>query len=123
MKFESFQIHGRGRARRLGFPTINLELPKNLQIEHGVYAVFFYCLDRKYLGAMHYGSSPAFKDELVSLEVYLIDEKDETLPDFQKQKITVELIKYVRPVLDFKSKGELIKQIDDDIRKVKLAAK
>lgn len=123
MKFESFQIHGRGRARRLGFPTVNLEVPNDIKIEYGVYAVFFYCLDRKYLGAMHFGASPAFKDERVSLEVYIIGESDETLPDFKDKKITVEVIKYLRPVLDFKTKEKLVKQIDEDVKNVRLAAK
>lgn len=123
MKFESFQIHGRGRARELGFPTINLELPKNLKIEYGVYAVFFYCLNKKYLGAMHYGPSPAFKDEIVSLEVYLIGERDKSLPDFKNQKITVELIEFIRPVLDFKTKKELIDRINEDVKKVKSHAR
>lgn len=123
MKFDSFQIHGRGRARRLGFPTINLKLPKDLKIEYGVYAVFFYCLNQKYLGAMHYGSSPAFKDEEVSLEVYLLDEQDKTLPDFASKKITVELIKYLRPVLNFKSIEELTSQIEEDVKEIRPVAK
>jgi riboflavin kinase/FMN adenylyltransferase len=123
VKFFSRQKTGRGRARKLGFPTINLEVPENIKMEYGIYAVFFYCLNYKYVGAMHYGSSPAFKDEEVSLEIYLIDEKDETLPDFKNKKITIELIKYLRPVLDFKTKEELVEQIDDDVKKVRSLAK
>ncbi len=119
MKFESFQIHGRGRARKQGFPTINLKIPKGLKIKEGIYVIFFHCLNRKYLGAMHYGPSPAFKDEEVTLEVYLIDESDQSLPNFWKQKITVEIIEYIRPVLDFETKKELIDRINEDVKRVR----
>lgn len=123
MKFESFQIHGRGRARKQGFPTINLKIPENLDLKEGVYAVFFRCLGREYLGAMHYGPSPAFKDDEVSLEVYLLDESDKTLPSFWNEKIVIEIAEYIRPVLDFENKKELIDRINEDIEVVKSHAK
>ena len=68
---------------------------------------------------MHYGPSPAFKDEEVTLEVYLIDESDQSLPNFWKQKITVEIIEYIRPVLDFETKKELIDRINEDVKRVR----
>ncbi|KKP65604.1 MAG: hypothetical protein UR63_C0049G0007 [Candidatus Roizmanbacteria bacterium GW2011_GWC2_35_12] len=49
--FTSHQIKGRGRARKLGYPTINLEIPENLDLKEGVYGVQF-MVDEKKLSTM-----------------------------------------------------------------------
>lgn len=115
-QFSSCQIVGRGRAKTLGFPTINLKIPANFDLEEGIYGVFILLDNLRYLGAMHYGMSPTFSDKEKSLEVFLINKKNISVVN---NKINVQIIKYLRPVKNFASKVELIKQIEEDIENIK----
>jgi riboflavin kinase/FMN adenylyltransferase len=119
VRFESHQIKGRGRATTLGFPTINLEVPVKLDLQYGIYGVYLFIGLDKYLGAMHFGSSPTFNDEFKSCEIYLIDLKDKSIPNTSNQKLSVEVLKYIREVKKFDDIDQLVKQIDQDIEEIK----
>jgi len=119
VRFESHQIRGRGRATTLGFPTINLEIPKGLNLDYGIYGVNLYLGENKYLGAMHYGPSPTFKDDLKSCEVYLLDVDEKNPPQTNDKAITIDILKYIRTVRKFETPGELIGQIEKDVEEVK----
>ena len=116
MKFISWQTKGRGRAKKIGFPTINLVFPKNLNLEEGVYGAKVLIGDEQFLAAMHYGSSPTFSDKERTLELFLINVKE--IGNVFGKKITVEIIKYLRPIRKFKDKEELVKQIKQDVDKI-----
>lgn len=117
MKFSSTQVKGKGRGKLLGFPTINLEIPKNFDLEEGIYAVNFFAGDKKFLGAMHYGPIPTFDEKDKTLEVFLIDTKDEDIPSFENFEI--ETLKYLRPVMNFETEKDLKKQIAEDVENSK----
>ncbi|KKP86284.1 MAG: Riboflavin biosynthesis protein RibF [Candidatus Roizmanbacteria bacterium GW2011_GWA2_35_8] len=117
--FTSRQIKGRGRARKLGYPTINLEIPKNFDLKDGVYGVEFMVDTKKYLGAMHFGPSPTFADTEKTLEVFLINLKNETTPVTKNKMLKIKVLKYLREILSFSEKGKLIKQIANDIQEIK----
>jgi len=119
MEFTSFHTKGRGRARRLGYPTINLKVPDKLAIDHGVYGVYFLLGTKKLRGAMHFGASPTFKDSKISVEVYLIDKRNKIIPDLTDKEITIEIQRYIRPVLTFTNKTKLIRQIKKDVELIK----
>ena len=114
--FISHQIKGRGRARTIGFPTINLDYPENFDLKTGIYGVWIYVNEKKYLGAMQYGDSPTFNDQTKNLEVYLIGLNKEIVIENQS-------IKYLRSVIKFNSKKELIAQIKKDVEKIKFLSK
>ena len=116
--FTSHQIKGRGRARKLGYPTINLEIPENLDLKEGVYGVQFMVDEKKYLGAMHYGPSPTFNDEEKTLEVFLIDLKDKAIPETNGKTLRINILKYLRAILSFKDIDKLTNQIIEDIREI-----
>ena len=59
-EFTSFLKSGRKRARALGYPTINLEIPRDFDIEEGTYSVEVIVYRRNYQAVMHYGRSPTF---------------------------------------------------------------
>jgi len=122
MKFESIQIKGRGRARKLGYPTINLEIPQSFKLKHGVYGANFIVDGKKYLAALHYGPSPTFLDKTETLEIYLIEMKDREFPVIDKKNLEVEVLKYLRKVEKFESIDKLIQQIEKDIENIKLLA-
>ena len=119
MKFKSRHIEGKGRGKTLGFPTINLEVPKRFSLEIGIWAVAVQIKDNKYIGALHFGSVPTFKEHKLSLEVFLINTNNKDIPDLDFEDITIEPVKRLRDVELFSSPEKLIDQIKRDVENVK----
>lgn len=117
MRFSSTQIKGKGRGKLLGFPTINLEIPENFNIEEGIYAVKVWLDEKEFAGAMHFGPVPTFQEKDKTLEVFLIDIKDSDIPT--SEILEVETIQHLRPVLNFPAKEDLSKQIEVDVINVR----
>lgn len=117
MRFESVHIKGKGRGKPMGFPTINLKIPENFELEDGIYAVKVNIEKKIFKGALHYGPVPTFAEEQQSLEVYLIDYDERE--NLNEKIVKVAIIKYLRPVINFRSKEELIKQIEEDVKNIK----
>lgn len=120
MSFTTTTKKGFGRGKFLGFPTINMEIPKDgffADMEEGVYACLISFLDTKYKGALYFGKVPAFDYAGKVLEVFLIDISN--IEVNEGQKIQVELKKYIRGVMDFDSKEALSQQIKQDVVKIK----
>lgn len=113
MRFNSHQIKGKGRGKLLGFPTINLEIPKKFNLKEGIYAVKVLLEGKDYAGAMHFGPIPTFKENEKTLEVFLIDTADSDIPT--SETFDVETIQYLRPVLSFLNPEDLSKQISEDV--------
>ena len=113
MRFKSHQVKGKGRGKLLGFPTINLEIPDNLNLEDGIYAIKVFNSEKEFLGAMHYGPIPVFLEDDKTLEFFLIDTREEEIPE--SKEFEVEIIKYLRPVMKFDSKEELSQQMSRDV--------
>jgi len=120
-QFSSYQIVGRGRAKTLGFPTINLKIPENFDLKEGVYGVYIFINEIKYLAVLYYGDSPTFDKQKKTLEFFLIDSKK--IPESNNKNIKVEIIKYLRPVKKFENKKKLIKQIEVDVKNIKFLSK
>jgi riboflavin kinase/FMN adenylyltransferase len=118
MKFISTQIKGKGRGRPIGFPTINLKIPDDFELNDGIYASKVNIENKVFVGALHYGPVPTFNESEKSLEVYLIG-LDNKLENLNGKIIKVEIVEYLRPVMKFKSKEELVKQIKEDVINIK----
>ena len=118
MKFKSSQVKGKGRGKLLGFPTINLEIPKDVGLLDGIYAVRVYIEGASFIGALHSGPIPTFNETERTLEVFLIDIDAKNLPDYIA-KLEIEIIKYLRPVLNFENQEELAKQISKDVEETR----
>lgn len=124
MIFKGNHTVGRGRARTLGFPTINLHNINTVTIEEGVYAVHATINHSTYDAAMFVGDSPTFKDSEQSVEIHLIDIdaseiKKRHLDKLIASPILVETIQYIRPVMKFKSRDDLIRAIKNDVIETK----
>ncbi len=117
MRFRSTQIKGKGRGKLLGFPTINLEIPENFDLKIGIYAVRVFVDSREFIGAMHYGPIPVFKEDKKTLEVFLIDTENSDIPD--SRDFEIETLKYLRPVLGFATQLELSEQIGKDVEEAR----
>lgn len=124
MQFESTHIKGKGRGKPMGFPTINLKIPDNFELEDGIYAAKVTIADKIFVGALHYGPVPTFSEKEKSLEVYLIGVSNENLigyglENFDGKTIKVEIIKYLREIKRFRLVEELVRQIEEDVRQIK----
>jgi Cys-tRNA(Pro) deacylase len=114
-RFATDPIPGKGRGKGLGFPTINLRIPAELSMEHGIYAARVTIQGRAYAAALHYGPVPAFGEDTPSLEVHLLDTALEQAPD----EVEVEVVRYLRPVRSFETPAALSAQIADDVRRTR----
>lgn len=106
-------IHGEGRGKGLGFPTINVEGAFS-DLEQGVYAVWVDLNGSRYKGAMNYGPQPTFEDGKVRVEVFLLNFEG----DLYGETVTVEPVERIRSVIKFESVEALRAQIDQDIVRV-----
>lgn len=123
MSFLTRQIRGVGRGHEIGFPTINLSVPDDLDIEDGIYAAYVFIDGEKYKGAMHYGPIPTFSQDKKTMEVHLLSFTDENIPITEGKDIEVDLVSKIRDVWSFDGKDDLVEQIKIDIENVEKVLK
>ncbi len=110
-------VPGAGRGKRLGHPTANLEpvFEDKQLFPEGVYAATV-DLDGKLMpGALHHGPRPTFDELAPTLELNIYDFSG----DLYDRSLEVSIIERIRPIMRFKSAGEMIKRMDRDDREVK----
>ncbi len=113
--FTAATTHGAGRGKRIGTPTINIKLEDVPDgILRGIYACYATIEAKKYPAVAHFGPRPVFKDS-ETFEIHLLDTRIENFPE----KLTIELIKYLRNVQDFVSTEALLEAIQKDILEAK----
>lgn len=112
------QIQGKGVGTKDVVPTINLEVPTNLELPYGVYAArvtLQYPEDRRILpAAVHYGPRPTVQDHTPSLEVHVLDAHGLDA-DYNAEEIEVEIVQYIRDIKKFDTFTQLRDQIQKDI--------
>lgn len=128
MKFTGFHTTGKGRARTLGFSTINLHNINTVIMDNGVYAAWATINGKRFRAALFVGESPTFKDKEKSVELFLIDLEKEDIEKYKlspliQSKISVETVQYFRPVIKFDSRADLIAQIKKDVEHITLLLK
>ncbi len=112
-----YQIRGRvvtGRdrgGRLLGIPTANINLHDELCPKTGIYAVTVECRGNQHNGVANIGYSPTFEDHEFTVEVHILDFKD----NIYGEKIRVNFIKRLRDEIKFSNISALIDQIKKDI--------
>lgn len=114
--FSSSVIHGAARGRRLGFPTLNVQIPaQKLKLPNGVYAVHTIIDGKKYASVTNIGVRPTFglDDQGIVVESYLLD----TQGDFYGKTARLEFIEMLREEIRFSSGKELREQINRDIER------
>jgi len=108
-------IHGRKIGRTIGFPTANLQINQELEegFLKGVYGVKVYHKGFMYQGVMNIGVRPTFKDikPIVSCEVHILDFGQEIYGD----SLSIEVAFFIRDEVAFKSKDQLIQQLNKDV--------
>lgn len=119
LRFSARTQTGAGRGKQIGTPTINMNLQDvPAELLEGIYACWTRVDGRWIEGALHYGPRPVFQAGL-SCEVYLLDVTVESLPE----RVEVQTVGYLRPVMDFPSPVELVVQIQDDVTRTRAMLK
>lgn len=108
-------VGGAHRGSGLGYPTANIPMPKGTVLGHGIYAVRANVDGVTHNAAAYLGTRPTFDNGFPVLEVYLIDFKG----DLYGHGMDVEFIDFIRPDRKFSSPDELVRQMDDDVAKVR----
>ena len=123
MHFESTTIHGYGRGKGLGFPTINMIVPLHgfADMSEGVHAARARVDGVEYSGALYYGPAPTFDQSEIALEIYLLD-----APDFSIEKgarVAVDVMQFIRPVMKFDTPELLVQQMQRDEQAIRQVLK
>lgn len=101
----------------MGFPTINMEIPANLRLQIGIWAVWVEINGVKFKGALHFGPIPTFQETKNSLEVFLIDAPTNFFLD-SKAIIAITPVKRLREIRNFDSSKKLVEQIAKDVKNI-----
>jgi riboflavin kinase/FMN adenylyltransferase len=113
-------VHGQGRGSGLGFPTVNLDVPKGQALPpDGVYATFAQAGSRVYRSVTNIGTNPTFGAKERTVEAYLFDFQD----NLYNQEVRINFIHRIRSEIKFANPDQLIKQIDSDIQSAREALK
>jgi len=110
-------VEGKGRGRRLGFPTANIHPlhPDKIIPGDGVYAVSVIFEDgTKKNGMLNIGSNPTFSGETRTIEVFIFDFNEMIYDSI----ITLEFYGRTRGEIKFQSKELLIRQLEKDRQSV-----
>jgi riboflavin kinase/FMN adenylyltransferase len=111
-------VHGDGRGRKLGYPTANLALEKDVLVPAaGVYAVRVRVKGAQRDGVLYIGSRATFGGSGPSIEVHLFDTEE----DLYGMELEVELLKYLRGDARFERLEDLKAQIEADIQAARAA--
>lgn len=116
--FTARVVTGAGRGKDLGTPTLNLDLHDvSSALAHGIYACRVSIPElamANVAAAAHFGPRPVFQDS-VAFEVHLLDTTLAVTP----VALVVDVIAFLREVLDFPDTDALKHQIADDIAQTK----
>ncbi len=105
-------VHGNKVGRKIGFRTANLKIPEGKLVPaDGVYAVYVRIDDERYKGMMYigkkyYGNNPGER----VLEVNIFDFHR----DIYGEKIKIEIVDFIRPGIKFKTREQVISQLNED---------
>lgn len=114
---EGYVRKGHQQGRLMGFPTANIQYSNEYILpKPGVYASMVE-IDHHTYGAMtNLGHNPTFNhSEKLSLETHVIDYHG----DLYGRILKVQLLEYVREEIKFKSRDNLVLQLEQDIRDIK----
>lgn len=106
-------IPGHNRGRGFGFPTANIRTEKELIPKKGVYAVKVRVDEIVYDGACNIGCNPTFGDDGISIEVFVFDFDG----DLYDKEIRLFFVDRLRDEKKFADVQELVKAIENDVRR------
>jgi riboflavin kinase/FMN adenylyltransferase len=114
---EGVVVHGRQLGTEIGFPTANIDYSEEYLLpKPGVYACIAHIGGRKYRAMANLGHNPTFNyRQNLSLEAYLLDFDG----DIYENTIRLDFVHFMREEMSFRSKENLILQLEQDVRNVR----
>ncbi|GEM_PF-178339 len=114
----SRKIPGDGIGKKTGYPTINLEINRQVLPQIGVYFSLFYINERFYPSMTYVGSRPTFSSHEIRNETNIVDYDGDFSLLRNNEKYCVLYIKKIRNEKKFHNLDDLNKTIYNDKRKV-----
>lgn len=123
-RLRSNVIHGDALGRSIGFPTANLDVTSGMIPRHGVYAGFLTVVSAKanslavplvgqcMPAAVSIGHNYTVGGSDLRVEAFAIDAVD---IDIYDTEVTLDLVQWRRPMLDFGSLEALTQALDEDV--------
>ena len=109
-------IHGRGVGRKLGFPTVNADIPVGkVVLKNGVYKSKIVCEGKEYDALTNVGSCPTFKKRKIHTESFMPDFEG----DLYEKNIRIYFLEFLRDEIKFENEKRLISQIKEDIERAR----
>lgn len=112
-------IKGKGRGRALGFPTANIKTNQEFGIKNkelwGVYASVIEIDGNFYNSAASIGKNETFSEKEATIEAYIFNFDQ----NIYGKKVSLNLVSKIRDMKKFDSEKELIKEMQEDIKKAK----
>jgi len=122
-RIEGPVVHGEKRGRQLGYPTANMDLSGLHLPRLGVYAVLVDVLDGAHAGQYHgvasLGVRPMFGGEAPNLETFVFD----FTGDLYGCDLSVALVEFLRPEMNFDGLDALITRMDGDAARARTTLK
>ena len=104
-------VHGKKLGRKIGFPTANLEIEKDLVLPKiGVYYTNVEVEGKIYKGITSVGNNPTVNGDTTTVETYILNFSK----DIYGKKIKLYFIEKIREQHKFASLDELKKQLERD---------
>lgn len=113
---DSVIVRGRGVGRKLGFPTLNIDIPsEKIILKNGVYKSQVLCEKKSYPALTNVGSCPTFKERKIHAESFIPDFEG----DLYGKRVRIYFLEFLRDEKKFESKEALIIQIKEDIERAR----
>jgi riboflavin kinase / FMN adenylyltransferase len=116
-RFSGLIAKGRQLGRTIGFPTANVQVSESFKLipANGVYTVKIWVRDQSHFGIMNIGNRPTVDGIGRTQEVFIFDFD----ADIYGEKLTAELIEFIRPEQKFDNLDALKTQIYKDIEEAR----
>jgi len=112
-------LEGKRLGRKLGFPTLNIEVENELQPATGVYitAVHIPSFGRTFASVTNIGTRPTvYENSVLTVETHLLD----FMADVYQEPVRLFFIKRVREEISFSTTVQLMAQIQKDVEATRL---
>lgn len=112
-------LEGKRLGRKLGFPTLNIEVENEIEPACGVYisAVHIPSFGRTFPSVTNVGTRPTvYENSILTIETHLLD----FTADVYKESVRLFFIKHLRDEVNFPSTVQLMSQIQQDVEASRL---
>ena len=108
-------VEGQKKARKINFPTANMQPKNHIFPKKGVYCVEVVYSEKKYFGISNFGVRPTVDGSKLLLETHIFNFDEE----IYGKELTVRFLAFIRPEQKFNNFSLLTEQIKKDIETAK----